>query len=223
MPLNILKRKKILKIYYLLNDYYGNLKWWPGNTSLEIIIGAILTQNTSWTNVEKSIKLLKKNKMLSYEKLRKAELSYISKLIKSSGYYNQKSKKIKDFIKFVDIYYNGSLRKLYYVDNKKLRDQLLNVKGIGPETADSILLYALKKEFFVVDAYTKRIFGRLGLINMDDDYQSIQLFFQTNLPKDISIYNQYHALIVNLGKDYCKKKKPMCIKCPLLNLNLCNV
>jgi len=197
---------KIKQVYKILFKAYGPQYWWPcsSKNKFEVIIGAILTQNTSWTNVEKAIQNLEKNNLINIDKIIKIENEKLADLIRSAGYYNQKAERLKIAAKF-------------FKDNKNpSRKDLLKVKGIGPETADSILLYAFNKPYFVIDAYTKRIFSRLGIIRADD-YQEIQEIFEKNLPQDPKLFNEYHALIVNLGKNICKKK-PLCKKCPLNNI-----
>jgi len=196
---------------------YGPQYWWPAgdkNRETEIIIGAILTQNTSWTNVEKAIKNLRENNLIDFKKINKINSTKLANLIKSSGYYNQKAKKLKAFSNFIKKY-DYNLKKL---ENKKnLREELLKIHGIGKETADSILLYALNKPVFVIDAYTKRILHRLKLADENSSYDDLQKLFMENLPKDSKLFNEYHALLVKLGKDFCKKK-PVCDKCPLNNV-----
>ena len=194
-------------IYNILLKTYSNQKWWPVTTSnkrFEIILGAVLTQNTSWKNVEKAVSNLRKKGLISPEKILGISKARLAQLIKPSGYYNQKAERLKLVSKF-------------FIENKNpSREQLLNVKGIGNETADSILLYAYNKPFFVVDLYTKRIFSRLGLIKTDD-YSEIQDLFHKNLKKDVRLFNEYHALIVRHAKEYCKKI-PVCQGCPLAKL-----
>jgi len=214
-----LKKKKhtssLLKIYRLLYKRFGPRHWWPGETRLEVIIGAILTQNTAWANVEKAIRNLKKEKSLTVKKISGISRKRLSGLIRPAGYYNIKSRRIKNFLSFLNIAYNGDINRMFRTKAGKLRQELLGINGIGPETADSILLYAGRKPVFVVDAYTKRIFSRHGYIEGDEDYEEIQLFFLENLPKDTGLFNEYHALIVETGKHLCRSKKPLCNKCPI--------
>jgi endonuclease-3 related protein len=200
---------KLLKIYKNLLTYFGPQAWWPAETPFEVMIGAILTQNTNWKNVEKAIVNLKAHKLLSPKAVLEVRNSKLENLIRSSGYYKQKTKKLKVFVRFFLREYGGSMRKMRRVD----RSELLKVHGIGPETADSILLYALDKPSFVVDAYTKRIGNRVGLFKFSD-YHQIKEFFEKNLPKDLEMYKEYHALLVELGKNYCKTK-PECRDCPI--------
>lgn len=210
---------KILpKIYDKLFTFFGPQHWWPGDTAFEIIVGAILTQNTSWNNVKKAIDNLKAENLLTPAALKKVSTKKLAKLIRSSGYFNQKTKKLKNFIFFLFSRYQGNLSKMLKRDSLKLREELLNVNGIGPETADSILLYAASKPVFVVDAYTKRIFSRHNLIKQSFNYAQIQEIFMNNLKPNVKLFNEYHALIVKLGKDICKTK-PNCSICPLKILN----
>ena len=208
-----LEEKMLLKIYALLLKKFGNQYWWPvqgKNKELEISLGAILTQSTSWKNVEKAIKNLINNGLLDKDKLSKISSRQLASLIKSSGYYNQKAKKIKNFIKFLQTNDFEELRAMSISDARK---KLLGVNGVGEETADSILLYALNKPIFVIDAYTKRIFSRVLEKNFNF-YGGWQKFFHANLPKDARLFNEYHALLVALGKDFCRKK-PLCGECPI--------
>lgn len=208
----------LLLIYDVLLSKYNNQRWWPGETPFEVIIGAILTQSVSWINVEKAIKNLKEEGILEPDWLHKKEASEIAPLIISSLYYNQKAMKIKNFINFFFDEYDGSIQKMSDEDTIILRQKLLNIKGLGEETVDSILLYACDKPIFVVDAYTKRIFSRFGFFKENTSYRDIQLFFMGNLPRNIKLYNDYHAQIVHLGKNICKTL-PKCNLCPIRELN----
>jgi len=213
------KRDILLKIYNSLNNYFGSLNWWPGDTPFEIMVGAILTQNTSWSNVEKAINNLKKENLLEPQKLYCLNQEELAQLIKSSGYYNIKAQRLKNFITFFIENYSGSEKKMFSGGGEELRKELLKINGIGPETADSILLYAGNKPFFVVDAYTKRIFSRHNLTPIDATYQQIQEFFVQNLDKDVELFNEFHAQIVMLGKTICTSKNPDCVKFPIAFLN----
>jgi len=214
-----LKNKKIsrslLTIYDLLYRRFGPRHWWPGNTRIEIIIGAILTQNTAWGNVEKAIKNLKKAKVLSVNKLRGISEKRLAGLIRPSGYYNVKANRVKNFLEFLNNRYKGSIDRMFKADLYKLRENLLAVKGIGRETADSIILYAGNKPIFVVDAYTKRLLSRHGFIGKEAKYREMQSLFMNNLPEDARLFNEFHALIVELGKSICKSKQPLCSICPI--------
>lgn len=213
------KRDILLKIYKSLYDYFGPLNWWPGATPFEVMVGAILTQNTSWSNVEKAINNLKKENLLEPRKLYRINQEELAQLIKPSGYYNIKARRLKNFINLFINDFEGSTEKMFSGDGRKLRKKLLNVNGIGPETADSILLYAGRKPFFVVDAYTKRIFSRHKLISKDSTYYEIQEFFIKNLDKDVKLFNEFHAQIVMLGKTICTSRNPDCAKCPIAFLH----
>ena len=209
------KRDILLKIYNSLYSYFGPLNWWPGATPFEVMVGAILTQNTSWSNVEKAINNLKKENLLESRKLYRINQEKLAQLIKPSGYYNIKARRLKNFVSIFVNDFEGSAEKMFSGDGRELRKKLLNINGIGPETADSILLYAGRKPFFVVDAYTKRIFSRHKLISKDSTYYEIQEFFIKNLDKDVKLFNEFHAQIVMLGKTICTSRNPDCAKCPI--------
>ncbi len=201
-------------IHDTLLSAFGPQNWWPMDGGFdpkewEVCIGAILTQNTNWKNVEKALDNLKKEGITSLEKMIGTNERKLAGLIKPSGYYNQKAKRLKEFSKIVNGY--GGV-KIFL--EKIERDELLGMKGIGPETADSILLYAAGKPYFVIDAYTKRILSRMGTVKKEMCYEELREFFETNLQKDARLYNEYHALIVELGKNICKPK-PVCKECPL--------
>jgi len=204
----------IITAYHTLNDHFGNLHWWPGDSPVEIIVGAILTQNTAWQNVEKAIANLKQAHMLSAEALITIPESDLAKLIRPSGYYNIKARRLKSFFGFLKDSFHGNLDGMLGEETRTLREKLLQVKGIGEETADSILLYAGRKPVFVVDAYTRRVLTRHGIIRKKIAYGEIQNLFMEHLPPDTALYNQYHALLVVTGKNYCKKN-PRCQECPL--------
>ncbi len=207
--------RRLNLIYQKLYSLFGSQHWWPADTRFEVIIGAILTQNTNWLNVEKAIANLKKHKLLQPHKLYKLSHKRLASLIRSAGYYNIKAKRLKSFLKFFMKYYNGNVKKMSGIDIPSLRQQLLSVKGIGPETADSILLYALDMPIFVVDAYTKRILSRHRFIGEGAGYDEIQNLFMQNLKSGVKLFNEYHALLVKLGKEFCLKNKPRCKICPL--------
>lgn len=178
-------------------------------------MGAILTQNTSWSNVEKAISNLKKAGALKAQSLYILPKKRLAKLIRPAGYFNLKAERLKEFLRFFFQRYGASLKRMAAKETSELRQELLAVKGIGPETADSILLYALNKPVFVVDAYTKRVLSRHSLLKEDSSYGQAQDLFMQSLQNDVRLFNEYHALIVKLGKDYCLKNKPRCGICPL--------
>jgi endonuclease-3 related protein len=203
-----------MNIYRKLYKAYGPRHWWPGETSFEVMVGAILTQNTSWRNVEKAIQKLKGKGVLNPEGIHRLKKRELAPLIRSSGYYRIKADRLKTFINFLYGEFGGDLRKMRRGKLEELREKLLGVKGIGPETADSILLYGLKKPSFVVDAYTKRILSRHGITPEKASYEEVQKLFMDHLPCNEKLFNEYHALFVHLGKNVCKKI-PRCEICPL--------
>jgi len=193
---------------------FGSQHWWPAEEPFEVIVGAILTQSAAWGNVEKAIANLKEVGALSPGKLRRLSLSRLAKLVHPCGYYNAKALKLKSFAFWLGNRYDDDLNRLFACDTEELRQQLLSVHGIGQETADSILLYAADKPVFVVDAYTRRIFSRIGLTPAKDSYAGYQAFFMDNLPADAGLFNEYHALLVRLGKEVCRRR-PLCSRCCL--------
>jgi endonuclease-3 related protein len=209
--------EQLTEIYKLLFDRFGPQRWWPGETQFEVITGAILTQNTNWTNVEKAIANLKSADLLTPEELYHLNTSKLAELIRPAGYYNIKAKRLKNFINWLFQNYDGQLINLENLNTDRLRTELLAVKGIGRETADSILLYAFGREIFVIDAYTARVAVRHGLIEPQTDYEQLRELFQSNLQQDSQLFNEYHALLVNVGKNYCKPKAK-CPGCPLEKL-----
>jgi endonuclease-3 related protein len=205
----------LLKIYQKLYQSFGPQYWWPGETPFEIAVGAILTQNTNWGNVEKAINNLKNQDALSAKAINEMPGKKLSELIRPAGYFNIKAKRLISFINFLMNNYNGSMKRMKNDDIYSLRGKLLSVNGIGPETADSILLYALGKPIFVIDAYTKRVLSRHGIMEHDELYEKFQELFHSSLEKDVKLFNEYHALFVRAGKTFCKRKKPLCDECPL--------
>lgn len=204
----------LLSVYEKLNAYFGNLHWWPAESPYEVIIGAILTQNTAWKNVEISIMRLKEAGLLSPEAIERVDDHMLADVIRPAGYYRIKTRRIKEFNHFLYEHYHGNVGMMFAENLWHLREKLVKIKGIGEETADSILLYAAQKPIFVVDAYTRRILQRHGIIRTDATYQEIQNLFMNHLPHDVSLFNQYHALLVQTGKHFCNKT-PRCEECPL--------
>ncbi len=218
--LNSRPSENLTKIYKRLYSHYGPQGWWPGRSRLEVIVGAILTQNTAWSNVEKAIKALRSAGCLSSAReLDRLDDSELAGLIRPAGYYNVKTKRLKNFTRFLYREYAGDLSLLSKAGTQHLRQMLMDINGIGPETCDSILLYAFARPVFVVDAYTKRIFSRHGLFSEDAFYEQVQAVFRANLPSDVKIFNEFHALIVRLAKEHCKKT-PVCEGCPLKGINV---
>ena len=199
-----------------LSTALGPMHWWPAKTTFEVIVGAILTQSTAWVNVERALANLRRARLLTPSRMNQVPEVKLARLIRPSGYFRQKAKKLKAFTLFLQKQHGGSLDRMFRTPTPQLREQLLAVYGIGPETADSILLYAGEHPVFVVDAYTHRILGRHHLLDGKPDYDAAQSFFQTRLPKDSALYNEFHALLVNVGKNWCRKSRPRCEECPLL-------
>jgi endonuclease III related protein len=205
-----------------LDEYYNSLftafgpqHWWPGKTPFEVIVGAILTQNTSWTNVARAIGNLRGEGLLSPTAIERVPLGRLEPLIRPSGYFRQKARKLKAFCAFLRAEYRGSLKRMFETPTILLREKLLGVFGIGPETADSILLYAGEHPVFVVDAYTKRMLARHGWVDAEAKYEDLRWMFEREFPGDAERFNEFHALIVNTGKNFCRPQDPLCGECPL--------
>jgi len=201
-------------IYDLMEAHYGPTHWWPGDSPFEIAVGAVLTQNTAWTNVEKAIINLKRENLLSPEAILDSPLETLHLALTPSGYFRIKAQRLRSFCEHVMSRYDGSMERMAQQPLDTLRPELLSVHGIGPETADDILLYACEKPVFVIDAYTRRIFGRHTLIEPLIPYESLRRWFESHVPRDLHTYKEYHALIVYIGKDYCRRT-PKCDQCPL--------
>jgi endonuclease-3 related protein len=208
-------KNKFTEIYALLHDHFGPQGWWPGDSPFEVMVGAVLTQNANWENVRQAINNLKEAGALSFSRLSTMSVDEIAHLIKPSGYFNLKAQRLQNLLRMISERYNGNLELFLEEELSEAREALLSVKGIGPETADSILLYAGNHLVFVVDTYTHRIFSRHHLAAEEIDYQSLQETFHDKLPAQAPLYNEYHALIVALGKGFCRKKNPLCEHCPL--------
>lgn len=193
----------------------GPRHWWPARTPFEVVVGAILTQNTAWQNVEKAIFNLRRERLLTPQAIERVPAQRLARLVRPSGYFRQKAKKLKAFVRFLRNEYGGSLPRMFATPTIELRRKLLDVFGIGPETADSILLYAGGHSVFVVDAYTHRILGRHGIAPGRPDYEAVRAMFEANLPADARLYNEFHALLVNVGKNWCRPREPRCSECPL--------
>lgn len=203
------------EMYTRLYAHYGPQHWWPADTSFEVVVGAVLTQNTNWGNVEKALTNLREHELLSFDALLHSTPEVIADLIRPSGYYNIKARRLKNLLEMIDHEYGGELDALLADETDHVRSNLLAVKGVGPETADAILLYGGSHPLFVVDAYTHRIFSRHGLAPEECDYHTLQELIVDGIPCDPQIYNEYHALLVQVGKEYCKKGNPLCGDCPL--------
>jgi endonuclease III related protein len=206
----------VMDLYNRMYQAFGPQYWWPAESPFEVIVGAILTQNTSWTNVETAIAALKERGMLSAAAIAEADESVLAEAVRPSGYYRQKAGRLKEFSVWLIEDFDGDLDNLFNGPVRSVRDALLARKGIGPETADSILLYAGGKPVFVIDAYTVRIIGRAGLTELEG-YDGLQRFFERNLPVDVALYKEFHAQLVELGKNYClaDAAKAKCGECPI--------
>jgi len=207
-------KNKLNLIYKKLFAHFGPQHWWPGETPFEVAIGAILTQNTNWGNVEKAIDNLRKEDILEAVALHDLSAKKLAALIRPAGYYNIKAKRLKNFLNLLAGEYRGSMKRMRKEELPAIRKKLLSVNGIGPETADSIILYALEKPVFVIDAYTKRVLSRHNLMEHEAPYEEYQELFHAHLKKDAALFNEYHALLVRTGKEYCRTK-PLCEPCPL--------
>mgnify|MGYP000966806218 FL=1 len=207
--------RRLQAFYAASFAHFGPLEWWPGETRFEICVGAILTQNTAWTNVEKAIANLKRERMLTVRGMENAGRERLAEAIRPAGYYNQKSERLLDFCRHIRAKHGGSLRRMLAQPLPALRTELLALKGVGPETADSMILYAAAQPIFVVDAYTRRIFSRMGLVAADVGYDELQDLFHRHVPPDVEHYGEFHAQIVYVGKEFCRKTKPRCEACPV--------
>ena len=208
----------LTEVYDRLLDALGPQHWWPAQSPFEVIVGAVLVQNTNWQNVERAIDNLRQADLLEPHALYEVPLEALEVLVRPAGYFRIKARRLRGLLKFLVERYDGSLEAMFGGDPSALREDLLAVHGIGPETADSILLYAGGLPVVVVDAYTHRVLARHGWIGFDADYHTIQDHFQSSLAEDVSLYNEYHALFVRVGKEYCRKKRPDCDQCPLVEL-----
>lgn len=207
-----------MEVFHRLYGWMGDRHWWPAETPFEVMVGAVLTQNVSWRNVEKAIANLRRAGLLEPAALHRAAEEELYPLVRPAGYYRAKSRKLKALCAFLFERYGGSLEALFSRPLQNLRPELLSVYGVGPETADAMLCYAGNLPIMVMDAYTRRVFFRLGLVPEDISYSDLQAFFMSRLPQDTALFNQYHALIDGLANRLCLKQNPLCSSCPLLEL-----
>jgi len=203
------------EVYDRLLAAFGPQNWWPGDSPFEVIVGAVLVQNTSWKNVERAIANLRDADLMSPQALYALPPEELAELIRPAGYFQVKTKRLRNLLRFIVDEFDGSLDLMFQVELATLRERLLAVHGVGPETADAILLYAGGLPTFVVDTYAHRVLARHGWIGYDAAYDEITDFFESNLPQDTPLYNEYHALLVRVGKDYCRRNGPKCETCPL--------
>jgi len=213
--LSVQNNNPFLGVYDRLLAHYGPQQWWPADSPFEILVGAVLTQNTNWINVTKAITNLKDANCLDFVSMHAMPVEQLAEYIRPSGYYNIKSVRLKNLLQMIADEYEGELQFLFDDSLEGARENLLRVKGVGPETADSILLYAAEKPIFVIDTYTHRVFSRHELVLEDSDYYSLQQEFLDSLPQDVALFNEFHGLIVAVAKEFCKKGKPRCKECPL--------
>ena len=216
------RRKTLEAMYAALSGHFGPSNWWPAKTPFEVAVGAILTQNTAWTNVDKALASLDAETDLIPDRIAALPPAVLEERIRPAGFFRQKTRKLFAFLELLDAYgglghgaEDTALACFGDTETEEMRRVLLTVSGIGPETADCILLYALNRPSFVVDAYTRRIFHRHGLVEETVGYDDLRDFFMDALPPDTALFNEYHALIVRTGKDFCRKTKPRCAECPL--------
>lgn len=208
----------LLDVYHRLHKALGPQEWWPAESPFEMMLGAVLVQNTAWKNVEKAIRQLREEGVLSVTALYKLADNELEELIRPAGYFRVKAKRLRNLLKLIVNEYESDVDMLLSEDTGTLREKLLSVNGIGPETADSILLYAAERPKFVIDAYTYRILARHGWSDYETDYHQMQELFEQSLPDDTQMFNEYHALLVAVGKEFCRKTTPKCEHCPLCDM-----
>lgn len=206
------------QVYERLLAAFGPQHWWASESPLEVLVGAVLVQNTSWKNVQRAILNLRDDRLMDVHALERLPVEELAEVIRPSGYFRVKARRLHNLLAFVVHEYDGSLDAMFGTDVATLREQLLAVHGIGPETADAILLYAGNLPTFVVDTYTHRVLARHGWIGYEADYHEIKDYFESSLPADAPLYNEFHALFVRLGKVYCRKSNPKCDECPLADM-----
>jgi endonuclease-3 related protein len=210
-------RRLLLRVYRRLRRRFGHAGWWPGDSPFEVCVGAILVQNTAWLNVERTLQALRARGLLSYGALHRLPASRLAPLLRSSGTFRVKARRLRALLDFLGSEWDGRVGGMRGEEPLRLREKLLRVHGVGRETADSIALYAAGHPLFVVDAYTRRVFSRLGLLHGREPYDDVRHFFEQRLPRDAGLYGDYHAQIVRLAKDVCRPR-PRCPECPLEGL-----
>ena len=209
---------KLMEVYERMLAAFGPQHWWPGDSPFEIMVGAVLVQNTSWRNVQRAIDNLRDARVMEPRALYQLPPAELAELIRPAGYYQVKTKRLRNLLRFIIEEYDGCLEDMFSTNLRSLREQLLVINGIGPETADAILLYGGGLPTFVVDTYSHRILARHGWLDYDASYDDIKDYFESTLPQDAALYNEYHALLVRVGKDYCKRTTPNCEACPLAKM-----
>ena len=216
-PVIVRLMERLARIYGRLRRAYGPGGWWPGRSGFEVSLGAILTQNTAWTNVERTLRGLRRRRLLSFRALNQLPASQLAPLLRASGTFRVKARRVRAFLDLLGRQYGGRVARMTQEEPKRLRERLLAVHGIGPETADAIALYAAGHPFFVVDAYTRRVLERAGLLCGGESYDAVQSLFHRHLPRNAALFNDYHAQLVRLAKEACRKV-PLCAKCPIETL-----
>ena len=209
---------QLMTAYERLYSAFGPQHWWPGESPFEIMVGAVLVQNTAWRNVERAIRNLHDACVIQPHALYALPVEELAELIRPAGYFQVKARRLSNLLKLVVEEYDGKLEEMFAVDPTVLREQLLAVHGIGPETADAIMLYAGGLPTFVVDTYTHRVLARHGWVGYDASYHEIKELCESSLPTDAALYNEYHALLVRVGKEYCRRAAPKCEACPLAEM-----
>jgi endonuclease-3 related protein len=210
----VLVTARLVGIYEALRGAYGPAGWWPGRSAFEVCLGAILTQNTAWMNVERTLRVLRRRGLLSFRSLNGLRASRLAPLLRASGTFRVKARRVRAFLDLLGREFGGRVSRMEREDPRRLRERLLGVHGIGPETADAIALYAAGHPFFVVDAYTRRVFERVGLLRGGESYAAVQSLFHRHLPRDAPLFNDYHAQLVRLAKEACRAI-PLCARCPI--------
>lgn len=208
-------KPSLMRYYEELLRSYGPQGWWPARTRLEVVVGAILTQNAAWRNAALAIRQMRKARLLNLRKLMAADQNELEACIRPAGFFRQKAATIRRFLDFLDKNHGGSLRRLFSQNATALRQRMLDIKGLGPESVDAILLYAGNMPFFVADAYTRRVLSRHGWLRDAATYAEAQAYLHRELPRDAALFNEFHALLVETGKRYCLRRAPKCEKCPL--------
>jgi endonuclease-3 related protein len=211
-------RNQLMTAYDKLLAAFGRQNWWPGDSPFEIMVGAVLVQNTAWRNVERAIANLRDADVMAPRAMYTLAPAELAELIRPAGYYQVKAKRLRNLLKFVVEEYDGSLDAMFRGNLNSLREKLLAIHGIGPETADAILLYAGGLPTFVVDTYTHRVLARHGWLDYEATYHDIKDHFESSLPADVKLYNEYHALLVRVGKEFCRRSAPKCDQCPLAEM-----
>jgi endonuclease-3 related protein len=208
---------QLLQIYDVLTAHYGPQGWWPADSRTETIVGTILVQHTAWTNVERAIANLKAEKLMDFRAIHALDHETLAQIVRPAGTPTVKARRLQAFAAWLAVRHGYVLESMLSMSKDVLRSELLKIKGIGPETADCIMLYAAEQPAFVIDTYTRRVLSRHLLVDADWGYDRLQSFLEANLPRDVLLFNEFHALLVEVGKKHCRKT-PVCVGCPLEHL-----